>query len=275
MIAGKWQLNGVNTKEEGCMDVNRPHQFGFDEHCLWWMTSKGSRYVNPRIVRNGETLETTNDDYGPDIVSDHILDFIDKNNGEPFFVYYPMLLVHAPFQPTPDSPEWDMPGKRSENNIKYFKDMVEYTDKVIAKILNKLDELNLTENTMVIFIGDNGTNSKITTQTNNGPYKGGKGHLLDNGTHVPMIVRWPAGGAKGGATSDLIEFSDFVPTFVDAVHAKLPQNINGRSFYNLPCQSIIRTQGIYFYSLLPNYNKSKRTQWLFYPDNGLQIIFRW
>ncbi|MCK5277044.1 MAG: sulfatase-like hydrolase/transferase, partial [Cyclobacteriaceae bacterium] len=152
---------------------------------------------------------------------------------QPFFIYYPMLLVHSPFQPTPDSPEWDITGKRTENDNKYFKDMVEYTDKIVANIVNKLEELNLRDNTIVIFNGDNGTNSAITTQTINGPYKGGKGHLLDNGTHVPMIVSWPAGGKKGVISSDLIEFSDFVPTFVDAANAKLPQNIDGRSFFNL------------------------------------------
>jgi arylsulfatase A len=233
MVAGKWQLNGVNTNEEGCMDQDRPYQFGFDEYCLWWLTKKGSRYANPRIVQNGELLQTTIDDYGPDIVSDYITGFIERNQKNPFFVYYPMMLVHSPFQPTPDSPEWKMEGKRTEIDKKYFKDMVEYTDKVVAKIINKLDKLNLTDNTMVIFVGDNGTNSDIITQTKKGPYRGGKGHLQDNGTHVPMIVGWPAGGKKNFTSSDLVEFSDFVPTFADAANEALPENIDGRSFLNL------------------------------------------
>ena len=104
MIAGKWQLNGVQTKEEGYADTNRPNHFGFDEYCLWWLTEKGSRYANPRIVQNGKLVKTTSDDYGPDIVSDYITDFIERNKEQPFFIYYPMLLVHSPFQPTPDSP---------------------------------------------------------------------------------------------------------------------------------------------------------------------------
>ncbi len=233
MVAGKWQLNGVNTKEEGCMDQSRPYHFGFDEYCLWWLTKKSPRYANPRIVQNGKLLETTIDDYGPDIVSDYITGFIERNQKSPFFVYYPMMLVHSPFQPTPDSPEWNMEGKRTQSDNKYFKDMVEYTDKVVAKIVNKLDELNLTENTMVIFIGDNGTHSDIITQTKYGPYKGGKGQLKDNGTHVPMIVSWPNGGKKGVTSSDLVEFSDFVPTFAETAGAQLPENIDGRSFLNI------------------------------------------
>ena len=54
MVAGKWQLNGVNTNEPECGDLQRPDHFGFDEYCLWWLDEKGPRYVNPRIVQNGK-----------------------------------------------------------------------------------------------------------------------------------------------------------------------------------------------------------------------------
>ena len=230
MVAGKWQLNGVNTQEANHMDQDRPYQFGFDEYCLWWLTKKGPRYANPRIVQNGELLKTSIDDYGPDIVSDYIIGFIERNQKQPFFVYYPMMLVHSPFQPTPDSPEWQMESERMEKNNKYFKDMVEYSDKVVEKIVKKLDDLNLRNNTMLIFTGDNGTHSDIITQTIDGLYKGGKGWLKDNGTHVPMIVSWPAGGKKGVISSDLVEFSDFVPTFAEAANRQIPGIIDGRSF---------------------------------------------
>jgi len=233
MIAGKWQLNGVQTEEEGFENVNRPHQMGFDEYCLWWLTSKGSRFSNPKIVENTKQLETTIDDYGPDIVSDYIVGFIERNQDKPFFVYYPMLLVHSPFQPTPDSPEWETPANRSKNDNKYFKDMVEYTDKIVGKITEKLDELELDENTIFIFTGDNGTNSKIISQTINGEYPGGKGRLQDNGNHVPLVINWPAGGVKNSTNPELIEFSDFLPTFATAANAKLPEDIDGKSFYNL------------------------------------------
>jgi len=232
MIAGKWQLNGVHTQEDGYMDLNRPYQFGFDEYSLWWLTSKSSRYAKPGIVQNEKVLETTIDDYGPDIMSDYIVEFMERNREEPFFVYYPMLLVHAPFQPTPDSPEWDQPEQRSTNDTKYFKDMVEYTDKIVGKIVDKLEELGIAENTMVIFTGDNGTAASTVTETINGPYKGGKGRLLDNGTHVPLVLNWPAEGKKNTTTSILVEFSDFLPTFADAADAAIPEDIDGTSFFN-------------------------------------------
>jgi len=233
MIAGKWQLNGVDTHEQGCMDQRRPYEFGFDEYCLWWLTEKGSRYAQPKIVRNEQLIETSLDDYGPDIVSDHILDFIKQCRGEPFFVYYPMMLVHSPFKPTPDSRQWDNLLKRNMADTKYFKDMVAYTDKIIGKIAARLDELNLSDNTIIIFTGDNGTNKDIISQTMDGPYPGGKGRLKDNGTHVPLVISWPGGGLKNVTSDALVDFSDFLPTLADAAGADLPGNIDGKSFFDL------------------------------------------
>ena len=252
MIAGKWQLNGVQTEEAGFEDVKRPHKMGFDEYCLWWLTSKGSRYANPRIVENTKTIETTIDDYGPDIVSDYIIGFIERNQKKPFFVYYPMLLVHSPFQPTPDSPEWKSLETREEKDNKYFKDMVEYTDKVVEKINSKLKELGLAENTIFIFTGDNGTNSGIISQNINGEYPGGKGTLKDNGNHVPLVINWPAGGVKNSTNKELVEFSDFLPTFAEAANAKLPDDIDGKSFYNLLANKTYTPRESVFIHYYPN-----------------------
>lgn len=252
MIAGKWQLNGVQTNEEGYTDMNRPHQFGFDEYCLWWLTSKGSRYADPKIVVNGKKIPATIDDYGPDIVSDYVIDFIERNQDKPFFVYYPMLLVHAPFQPTPDSPEWTSLETRTQRDNKYFKDMVEYSDKVVGKISDKLNQLGLSENTILIFTGDNGTLSGLETMTKDGIYPGGKGRLQDNGTNVPLVISWPGGMKKKGTSHELIEFSDFLPTFVDAGKAQLPQNIDGQSFFNLLSGQQYKPRETVFVHYYPN-----------------------
>ncbi len=252
MIAGKWQLNGVQSKEPGFKDSDRPHQFGFDEYCLWWFLEKGPRYVNPSIVQNGKELETTIDDYGPDIVSDYVVDFIERNKDEPFFVYYPMILVHSPFQPTPDSPEWKNPGRRNDRNNKYFKDMVEYTDKIVGKVKAKLEALGLAENTILIFTGDNGTNKDIVTETTGGPYPGGKGHLEDNGNHVPLVMQWPAGGKQGSNLTDLVEFSDFLPTFAQAAKTGISDNVDGESFFNLIANQPYEPRESVFVHYYPN-----------------------
>jgi len=270
-IAGKWQLNGVNTDEPNCMDQGRPHRFGFDEYCLWWFTEKGPRYANPKIVQNGELLETSIDDYGPDMVSDFVVDFIERNRREKFFIYYPMMLVHSPFQPTPDSPEWKDPERRMEKDDRYFKDMVEYTDKVVKKIVVRLEELNLRENTMLLFTGDNGTHSSLVTQTIDGPYPGGKGWLLDNGTHVPLIVSWPNAEPKGMIVNDLVEFSDFLPTFADAGKVKIPENIDGRSFFNALTGSDYTPRETIFVHYYPNTQEVKPRNGCFIRNAGYKL----
>ena len=235
-IAGKWQLNGLAYKEEikDWQDVNRPKAFGFSEYCLWQLTKTardGERFANPLIEQNGRVLPRDEDAYGPDIFSNYIIDFIKRKKDQPFFVYYPMVLVHNPFVPTPDSKEWQNKADRYKNDPKYFKDMVAYTDKIIGNITNTLQELQIADNTIVLFVGDNGTNKAISTQTNKGLIKGAKGNTIDAGTHVPLIAYWPEKIKKGVVLEELIEFSDFFPTLAEVAGVKVESD--GKSFYNL------------------------------------------
>lgn len=230
MVAGKWQLNGIKDTIGDPMDRDRPYHFGFDEYCLWQLTKRGPRYANPYIEQNGELLETSENDYGPDIVSDYIIDFMERNKDNRFFVYYPMILVHNPFMPTPDSPEWKDPARRGKKNNRFFKDMVEYTDKIVGKLTGKLEELGIADNTIFLFTGDNGTHTRITTSTTSGPYRGGKGSLKDNGTHVPFVVSYPEGKQVGKIVESPLEFSDFLPTFIEAAGDSVPEDIDGKSF---------------------------------------------
>ena len=80
-----------------------------------------------------------------------------------------MLLVHSPFVPTPDSPEWQLIETRSQKNNRFFIDMVEYMDKVIGKISKELSKQGIAENTLILFLGDNGTNVNLVSETKNGP----------------------------------------------------------------------------------------------------------
>ena len=110
-IAGKWQMNGISYKNKipAWDDATRPNHFGFDEYCLWQLTKnkkEGERYADPMIEQNGTVLETAEDSYGPDIFSNYVIDFIERHKDKPFFIYYPMVIVHDPFVPTPDSKSW-------------------------------------------------------------------------------------------------------------------------------------------------------------------------
>jgi arylsulfatase A len=235
-VVGKWQLNGVNTEFESSKEelLKRPQHFGFDEYCLWnFLGASGNRFADPKLFQNGKELKGLEDKYGPDVVSDYAMDFMEKNKDKPFFVYYPMILTHSPFIPTPDSKEWRNKDLRLKGNKRFFKDMVEYTDKIVERLIAKIDELGLSENTIFIFTADNGTHFSLTTRTVDGPFPGGKGTMPDAGSHVPMVVYNPSKIKKGKDYNELFEFSDFLPTFADAAGIPTPEGIDGKSFYPL------------------------------------------
>ncbi|MBL7153835.1 MAG: sulfatase-like hydrolase/transferase [Phycisphaerae bacterium] len=223
---GKWQLIG----DPG---ANAPFAAGFDEYCLWHMEDvfgpKDSRYRNPKIIQNAKLLGILDGKYGPDVVTDYVNGFIERNKSGPFLVYYPMILTHSPFEPTPASPEWG----QSISNKRFYKDMVEYMDKTIGRIVQKLDELGLRENTLILFTGDNGTPKGITSQmADGGSIDGGKGSTTDAGTHVALVANWKGTIPAGKVCGDLIDFSDILPTLADAGAASPPKDvtIDGRSF---------------------------------------------
>ena len=217
-IVGKWQLNGIAHKLQGFNDNTRPNHFGFDEYSLWQLTklkSYGERFANPYIEQNGKALPRDQNAYGPDIVSNYAIDFIKRNKDQPFFIYYPMLLVHSPFVPTPDSPEWESLETRSKQEDRFYIDMVAYMDKIIGRIVNELKTQGIADNTLLYFIGDNGTKTTLVSLTENGPIRGGKGNTITHGNHIPMVASWPGKIKKPYTYSGLINFTDFYATFCD------------------------------------------------------------
>ena len=239
-IAGKWQLQSYDppdypgAKERRGLGM-KVENAGFDEYCLWHTGHtevKGSRYADPVILENGKFRTDLQGRYGPDIWVEYINGFIERNLDEPFFVYYPMALPHWPMVPTPDSPEWKDPAKRGLEDVRFFKDMTEYTDKCVGRIVDKIDQLGIAEETLVIFYSDNGTHLKVTSQTTTGPVAGGKGETTDAGTHVPLVCRQP-GTIKPGVNDNLVDSTDFLPTVLNAAGSPLPSNAftDGLSFY--------------------------------------------
>jgi len=213
-IVGKWQLKG---------GFEGPNKFGFDEYCLWQLTRRPNRYPNPGFEINGKEVDYKNGEYGPDVVSDYACDFIKRNakGDKPFFVYYPMMLPHWPFEPTPDGKDWNPEFRRGDkaergsmsdakNGKKYFGGMVTYTDKMVGKLVKKLDELGVRDNTLVLFTCDNGTMGTILTKVRGKDgqgtktIRGGKGSTPDAGTHVPFIASWP-GRIKPGVSDALAQ----------------------------------------------------------------------
>lgn len=233
-IAGKWQLNGLNRNNPGNQDLSRPYQFGFDEYCLWQLHLKGNRYAAPLLTQNGNVVQHDAGKYGPRIVADYIIDFMERKINQPFFVYYPMILPHSPFVPTPDSPEWSDPLKRNENDTAYFADMIAYTDEIVGQLESKLEELEVWENTLFIFTTDNGTHRSVYSQTKNGNIKGAKGESINHGNHVPLVINWPDKIKQAKVFTGLVDFADFLPTLADAAGiSRSTYNTDGESFINV------------------------------------------
>lgn len=232
-IAGKWQLG---------REVDAPQHFGFQTSLLWQHTrgrmdgeKHDTRFPNPRLEENGKQVDFVQGEFSSDLFVNFIGEFMEANRDEPFLVYYPMALVHCPFSATPDSEEWDPKSRGSrtyKGAPKFFGDMVAYCDKTVGKLNAKLDELGIRDNTLLIFVGDNGTDTPIVTNTTFGQVVGAKGKMIDGGNHVPCVISWPATIKKGNVTQDIIDFGDILPTICEAAGAEIPTEFvaDGRSF---------------------------------------------
>jgi arylsulfatase A len=206
-VAGKWQLL---TEQGG----TTPQEAGFDTYCLWNtpMTSR-ARYWDPSLERDGTILDLPEGAYGPDVCTDFLADFIEScaETDTPFVAYYPMILVHNPFPVTPHSRNM----QQTSDDLNFI-DMVKYMDALVGRLVDTLEANGLRDNTLIIFTGDNGTNADLVSVLDGKSIAGGKGYTYDHGTHVPLIANWPGHIPAGQVNDDLIGFSDFFPTIVEA-----------------------------------------------------------
>ncbi|MEM9928453.1 MAG: sulfatase-like hydrolase/transferase [Bacteroidota bacterium] len=256
-IFGKWkQTRG--TKEIPGKDYI--FEFGWDEFACFDVVGEGQRFINPNLVINGEVKDykgrtdldpaTGRRWYGPDICNRYALDFIERHQDEPFFLYYPMLLVHDDHKPTPDTKPNSLFDNFDEANHnrnghtgddpKYLPDMIAYMDKLIGKVTDKLDKLQLREQTLVIVMGDNGTKEIFTHVYSDGnEFPGRKGGTTENGIHVPMVFSQP--GTIPVSSKDayreyigLVDVTDIYPTICDAADIQIPHSsdLDGISFWS-------------------------------------------
>lgn len=216
-IAGKWQLGRV---------AGLPRQFGFDEHVLWQHTRFAPRYPNPGLEHQNEQVDYHNGEYGPDLVSDFAVDFVKRHRTEPFLLYYPMILPHFPHQATPDSEGWDpkIKGENKNKDDRYFADMVRYMDKLVGRLVDTLDELQLRDDTLVLFVGDNGTYRSLRSRFGDRTIRGMKGRTTVYGTHVPMIANWP-GRIEPMVVEDLADSTDVLQTICDVADVDVPKQL--------------------------------------------------
>jgi len=239
-VFGKWQLGGKAAEVAAR---------GYDRHTLWHIEGRPSRYWQPGLIRDGVRLEEEiADRFGPDVVLEDALAWIAEVEDRPFFLYYPMILPHWPFVPTPDS---EPGGGRErlgrydgrEGGEEYFDDMVAYVDTLLGRLIEGLESQGVAENTLIFFTCDNGTATNVVSRIPGGEVRGGKGLMTDHGTRVPLIAGWAKGTlGDGGRVSDaLVDFSDFHPTLGELAGWEPAGDIDGVSL--LPVLTGARPQG--------------------------------
>ena len=251
---GKWHLShpGVgNEKTTLSEPALRPEHQGFDLNIGGNQRGGPPSYFEPYKISN--ITPRKEGDYLPERLTDESLAFIEKNRDRPFFLSLWNYSVHYPIQAPADLIEKHT--KRGKHKNPAYAAMIEGMDAALGRLLKALDDLNLSDNTLVIFKSDNGS------LFGNEPLRRNKGFLYEGGIRVPWIVRWPGVVEAGSTCSTPVVSMDTFPTILDAVGLKpLPGKIlDGESLMPLLRQSgALKRNAIYFH--YPNYAFHKRNR---------------
>lgn len=208
---GKWHLGDnypYRPEDRGFHEVVRHGGGGIAQGPDYW----GNDYFDDTYWHNGKTEKY--EGYCTDVFFSEALNFIEDNKDKPFFCYISTNAPHAPLN-LPE--EYFNMYKDNENfpeRFQRFYGMITNIDDNFKRLEEKLEDLNLTDNTIVIFTTDNGTAGGV--RIFDAGMKGGKGSVYEGGHRVPLFIRWPDGKLTGGKDIDqLVAHYDLLPTFVD------------------------------------------------------------
>jgi arylsulfatase A len=218
-LFGKWHLSKEKTPP-GSLPFN-PDKQGFDESFVTYKPS-GSM-IQP-------WQEAENDAHNVDTITSLALDFLERNQSNPFFLFVSHNTIHDPLKEKAETIQKykNLTASEEPENHPVVAAMIERLDNSCGEIFNKIHELGLDENTVVIFFGDNGGRDKYAKQT---PFRAGKGWLYEGGIREPLIVKWKDKITAGTVSESLISSIDFLPTFLDISNVEnRPKNIDGKSF---------------------------------------------
>ncbi len=182
---------------------------------------------------DGKQLTLSDSEYMPDLLHADAVSFVNANKDKPFFLYYSMSHVHSQILPTPDSAPPDLSTDAAARELQLYSDNISYMDKLVGKLVAELDRLKLRENTVIFFMGDNGTGKAHAERATIGGRRmvGQKGGMEEGGGHVPFIVSWPGVTPAGRQDANFTDASDLLPTFAEIAGAPLPEKrvIDGQS----------------------------------------------
>jgi arylsulfatase A-like enzyme len=234
---GKWHL--------GWNDEVKPHRRGFDEvlgfseaYSLYAAPADQPGIINQHLPelsdrfiwergrsgisalqRNGVTVEEPR--YLTDVFVDEAISFIDHHRAEPFFVYLPLQNPHTPFQAK--QADWDAFPDEKDPIRRTYLALIRSLDQSVSRVVKAIDERGLGEQTLIIFLSDNG-GALYTHATTNAPFQGGKFSLFEGGVRVPYVMRWPGHLPANTRYAEPVSALDVVATVSAAVGLELPQD---------------------------------------------------
>ena len=189
--------------------------------------------------------EVEPDDYYAEVITDHGLAFMEAHRDQPFFLTLSHYAVHIPLEARQELiDKYENKEKPAEGvNNPIYAAMVEHVDQSVGRVLDTLDELELSQNTVVVFYSDNGGLSERydkadgVVMTTNAPLREEKGGLWEGGIRVPLLVRWPGVVAPGGTSDALLSSVDLFPTFIDLAGGTMPE---GQTFDGISMVPVLR-----------------------------------
>ncbi len=259
-IATRLQRAGYHTamigkSGVGCNSNNAtlPNDKGFDHFFGFLAHAAAHRFYPEQLYKNGRTISYpqnqgyTGEIYSGDLFLDDALRYIDTQGrtGQPFFLHLSIQQPHADLA-VPEEFRAAYMGRFEENPRRSggylsedhpaatYAGMITYVDHTVRRVLQKLRELGIEKNTLVIFSSDNGSYSEggyhYSMHNSNAPFRGGKRDLYDGGIRVPTIAWWP-GTIRAGSFSDHVSaFWDFAPTALELAGKPVPEKMDGISF---------------------------------------------
>ena len=248
---GKWSLGDAGT-------AGRATNQGFDTWFGYLNQDHAHYYYTEYLDDDEGRLELTGNTesrkhYSHDLMTERALRFIAESKDEPFFLYVAYTLPHFSAKEE-DHDRFTVPStdpythKEWDEQSKKYAAMIFMLDRDVGRIVDLVDELELGENTVIIFTSDNGGHSTVWEKFDtNGPLRGYKRNLSEGGIRVPFIVRWPKKVPSGRSSDEIIAFQDMMPSFAELAGVDIPENIDGISVANALMGGKVKNPHKYLY----------------------------
>jgi len=221
-LVGKWHLSGNKRLR---YETSGPRERGFDEF-VGIRGGDSPFWKGTPVFRGAKQFPAP--EYLTDLWGSEACKFIDRNRSKPFFLYLAFNAVHSPMHAL--AADRDQFGKVADKNRRTYDGMLLAMDRSIGRVLKRLDKHGIADNTIVLFLNDNGGGGSTTRYAahsrnfaNNKPLRGHKFDVLEGGVRVPMIMRWPGRAPAGKTYRKMVSSMDIYPTLVQAAGLAMPK----------------------------------------------------